>query len=783
MSQHPEYRAEDPLDWNPRALPAGDEAGQLRALAAGVARRWWLVALGLAAGLGCAAYFAVDEEPEFRSTATIWVPQPAADGSPLGGIGSLMGLGGGGASLSELELIRSRALGGEVVDSLGLRLQGVKGSDLFVDSARVEPGAPGGTLVLAFGADGVRADAGTASARAPYGRLFRVAGVRLRVPRHPGVERAEFRVVSRDDAIGRFQENVMVGARDRTTVVDVGITAPSPKIAERSVNLAVDLLRSSHSRRAEAVLEERGRRLRAQIAFNDSSLRAAQAQLAGFRSAHETYNSGDLFRAREAERMGLETELAELRESRAAYAALLEGLRSPGAAQERGLDVFIASPGVMGQPLISQLYGAMAQYQTQRDSMTAGRWGRPAGHPDVARVDELIAETRRRLVGAAGSALQALDAQIAGVERRRAQTQAKMQPLPAADAREEGVLRQIEGLSRMSLMLREEYTRQQLATGVDSIRVMDRALPGWRVEANLLQVLVLGIFGGLVVGVGGAAVLTTLDSTLRTASDTESLLGLPVLSVVPGERGRSGALAAPGGRAGEAYRTLRTNLRFSRMAADARVLAVTSAGPGEGRTTVAANLAATVARQGARVLLVDCDLARARLHAVFATDRTPGLTDLLLGDVGCDAAIRPTQAPSLDLLPAGSPVGLSASEVLESGALQGTLAELAGRYDLVVLDIPPVLADTAGSASVAAAADAVLLVVRAGRTGREPARLAVRQLAAVRARIAGAVLNDARSGARPEASPGTLLPPRRAGVPVGRIAADRADRAIPGPRG
>lgn len=782
MSQHPEYRAEDPLDWNPRAPSAVDEASPLRTLAAGVARRWWLVALGLAGGLGCAAYLATDEEPAFRSTATIWVPQPAADGSPLGGIGSLMGLGGGGASLSELELVRSRALGGEVVDSLGLRLQGVEGADLFVDTARVEPGAPGGTLLLAFGADGVRADAGTASARAPYGRLFQVAGVRLRVPRHPGVERAEFRVVSRDDAIGRFQENIIVRPRDRTTVVDIGITAPSPKLAERSVNLAVDLLRSSHSRRTEAEVQERGRRLRQQIAFNDSSLHAAQAQLAGFRSAQETYNSGDLFRAREAERMGLETELSELRESRAAYAALLEGLRSPGSAQERGLDVFIASPGVMGQPLISQLYGALVQYQTQRDSMTAGRWGRPAGHPDVARVDELIAETRRRLVGAAGSALQALDGQIAGVERRRAQTQAKMQPLPAADAREEAVLRQIEGLGRMSLLLREEYTRQQLATAGDSIRVMDRALPGWRVKANLLQILVLGIFGGLVVGVGGAAVLTTLDSTLRTAADAELLLGLPVLAVVPGQ-GRGGPLAAPGGSAGEAYRTLRTNLRFSRAAADARVLAVTSAGSGEGRTSVAANLAATVARQGARVLLVDCDLGRARLHAVFATDRTPGLTDLLLGDVGRDGAIRPTQAPNLDLLPAGSPVGLSASEVLESGALQGTLAELAGCYDLVVLDIPPVLADTAGSASVAAAADGVLLVVRAGRTGREPARLAVRQLAAVRARMAGVVLNDADSGAELQARSGTLLPPRRAGVQVGRIAADKADRVLPGPRG
>ena len=628
---------------------------------------------------------------------------------------------------------------------------------------------------------------GCAPARARRRRAPRTGGSSgwpgsgLRVPRRPGVARAEFRVVSRDDAIARFQENILVRPRDRTTVVDVGVTAPSPRIAERSANLAVDLLRASHARRAEAEVQERGRRLREQIAFNDSSLAAAQSQLAGFRGALQTYNSGDLFRAREAERMALEAELAELRENRAAYAALLEGLRSPGAARDRGLDVFIASPGVMGQPLISQLYGTMAQYQTQRDSMTAGRWGRPASHPDVARVDELIAEARARLVGAAGSALEALDAQIAGVERRREQTRAKMQPLPAADAREEGVTRQIEGLSRMSLMLREEYTRQQLATGVDSIRVMDRALPGWRVKVNLLQMLVLGIFGGLVVGVGGAAVLATLDTTLRTARDTELVLGLPVLSVVP-RGGQGGVVAGAQGPAGEAYRTLRTHLRFSPVAADARVLAVTSAASGEGRSTVAANLAATAGRHGARVLLVDCDPGRARLHALFGADRAPGLTDLVVGDAGADAAIRSTGSPNVSLLPAGTPVGLSASEVLESRALQGMLGELAARFDLVVLDLPPVLADTAGAAGVAAAADGVVLVVRAGRTGREPARLALRQLAAVRARVAGVVLSDARPEAGPPAAAGGPLPARLPWIPVGRIAPDKADRVLPGPK-
>ncbi|HEX8430999.1 MAG TPA: CpsD/CapB family tyrosine-protein kinase, partial [Longimicrobium sp.] len=276
------------------------------------------------------------------------------------------------------------------------------------------------------------------------------------------------------------------------------------------------------------------------------------------------------------------------------------------------------------------------------------------------------------------------------------------------------------------------------------------------------------------------AVLTTLDTTLRTTSDVERALDLPVLAAVPREAKKGGPLAALRGQGAEAYRTLRTNLRFSRVAPDARTLVVTSAGTGEGRTTVAANLAATVARQGGRVLVVDCDLARAGLHPLFGADRAPGITDLLLGDVGLEDAIRATRVDGLFVLPAGSPAGRSASEVLQGGAMHGLLAELAARFDLLILDTPPLLTDTAGTATVAAAADGVIVVVRSGQTRREQARAALRQLAAVRARVVGVVLNEAgrapaeRAGTPPE-STAPRRPAARVGVP--RVGADSESRA------
>ena len=754
---------------------------QLRDLVAGIARRWWIVVLGLGLGVGGAAYMATRDEVGYRSTATLWLPRPDGGGNSLGGLGSLMGLGGSGMTLSELEIFHSRSFTGEVVDSAGLRLVGRDGSDAWVEEVRVEPGAPAGPLELAFRADGVEARAGSARIRAPYGRRFRVAGVWMTVPYRPAAESAHFDVVSRDQAIGSFQEDFFVRQRDRTEMVDVGITAPSPHMSERATNAAVDLFRASRARNAAAQVDARGRRLREQIAFNDSALRDAQARIVATRSRQQTSSAGALLQAREAERMGMETRIGDLRQERATLAALLDGLRG---GQDRGIDVLIASPGVASKPLIGQLYTSLVEYQTRRDTMTAGRWGRSATHPDVRRMDELIADAKQRLTGAVGSELAALDTQIQAVDQRRQQATSAMAPLPAADMREEELAREVEGLTRMSLMLREEYTRQQLATGTDSIRVVDRALPGWKVSGSLVQMLVLGIFGGLMVGLGSASVLTVLDPTLRTLGDAERILELPTLAVIPREgRRRKGALAALRPEGAEAYRTLRTNLRFSRVAPDARTLVVTSAESGEGRSTVVANLAATVARQGVRVLLVDCDLSRASLHPLFGVDRSPGITDLLMGDVTLEAAVRPTGTEGIFLLPAGTPVGRSASEVLEGGAMQGMIAELSTRFHLLVLDTPPLLTDTAGTATLAAAADGVIMVVRSGRTHRERARMALRQLAAVRARVVGVVLNDAGSAppareGEPDAGPRrAFTTPVAAIAEARRIAADSESRA------
>lgn len=199
-------------------------------------------------------------------------------------------------------------------------------------------------------------------------------------------------------------------------------------------------------------------------------------------------------------------------------------------------------------------------------------------------------------------------------------------------------------------------------------------------------------------------------------------------------------ISHPGASASEAYRTLRTNLIFSQSARAHRTLVVTSASPSEGKTTTAVNLAIAFAQQGVRVLLVDCDLRRPRIDQIFGIACEPGLFALAVEEERTEVVIRETEVEGLFVLPAGV-VPPNPGELLGGAAMRRLLDRLSDAYDLVILDTPPVL--LAGDASIlAAGADGVLFVVRAGETDREAARAALQQLGTVGARIVGAILND-----------------------------------------
>ena len=202
----------------------------------------------------------------------------------------------------------------------------------------------------------------------------------------------------------------------------------------------------------------------------------------------------------------------------------------------------------------------------------------------------------------------------------------------------------------------------------------------------------------------------------------------------------------PMGAASEAFRVLRTNLQFMGLDKPLKSILVTSATPGEGKSTVSSNLAVAFAQTGAKVCLVDADLRRPMVAKLFGIDNWAGLTSALIGQAGIDGSLRTTDVQGLTVLTSG-PIPPNPSELLGSGRMSRLLEELEQRFDMVLVDTPPVLAVT-DAAVLAPKAGGVLLVTRAGQVARQQVVRAKEALEAVKANVLGVVLDGVQTEGR-----------------------------------
>lgn len=318
-------------------------------------------------------------------------------------------------------------------------------------------------------------------------------------------------------------------------------------------------------------------------------------------------------------------------------------------------------------------------------------------------------------------------------------------------------------IARQSEMALSTRLKDLEATSTN-VRIVDRAKPPVApFRPNRTLNALLGVVLGLGLGVGMAFFLDYLDSSIASPSESERASGLPTLAVVPrieggGEARASGRLgrrlaAVPVGAAdlvtrrdprgpdAEAYRELRTAILLSSAGRPPRRIMVTSALPEEGKSTTALNLAAVLSQLGKRVLLVDADLRRPRLHRALALSADRGATTYLSGlEDALESLVQPTDLEGLDLLASG-PVPPNPAELLNSERFASLAEEaLSAGYDHVVFDSAPVLS-VSDPVLVASASDVSILVVRAHRTPRESVRLAVEKFAQARLRPVGVVLN------------------------------------------
>jgi capsular exopolysaccharide synthesis family protein len=200
------------------------------------------------------------------------------------------------------------------------------------------------------------------------------------------------------------------------------------------------------------------------------------------------------------------------------------------------------------------------------------------------------------------------------------------------------------------------------------------------------------------------------------------------------------ALASPNSPRTELFRALRTNIQFAGPDGHPRVLMITSAKPGEGKSTTVSNLAVLYAQAGKKVLLLDANLRKPALHRIFSASNRMGLTSILLDNCMSDQAVQESAVPNLSLLMSG-PSAAYPSEMLESERMAELLKVLRDRYDIILIDASPLLSVT-DSQVLSALCDGVVFVIRSGKVKQKEAQQAMAKLDHVRANVVGVVLNQ-----------------------------------------
>lgn len=318
---------------------------------------------------------------------------------------------------------------------------------------------------------------------------------------------------------------------------------------------------------------------------------------------------------------------------------------------------------------------------------------------------------------------------------------------PKADAAEIARLESILAGYRTTyseLVQTYEKMRLSAAQSMDSVTLFELAQPpSAPIRPQPLNNMGLAVAAGLVVAIALAFLIEYLDDTIKTPEEVRDSLGLGTLGAIPSLNGEGGELVVvedPSALITEAFRKVRTNLWFANVDRPLHTILVTSPNPVEGKSFIAANLATAIAQSGRRVILVDADLRRPRLHRLFQIRPQSGLTQSLLdGDLKGHLLESPVE--NLMFLPAG-PLPPNPTELLASQRMADALEELRRLADVVVVDTVPVL-PLADSLVLAPRADGVILVMEAGKTRRAAARQAVESLAHAGANLVGAVLNKA----------------------------------------
>lgn len=565
-------------------------------------------------------------------------------------------------------------------------------------------------------------------------------------------------------------------------MINVNVKSEDPRLAARLANAVSQAYRDSRT-------DEVNRRSINQKTFVESQLKQAREKLAAAEEAAKDYREKNMLVSQDGDAGGL---VGKLQAAQAAYdkaQANLQKVISVRGTLER------AESTPLGSKTSFYLEEAPTVYKTFNDKLVQLMFERDTLLNTYTELYPQVAEIRRQI----REVIVTMQGQLAAYESRLredlrqsgsqvSELGKKVEMVPTKRLELIRLDRQVfintETYAMLERKLKEVSIQE--ADRIETVQVIRPALEPTEPmnPPKIKETALAGVLIGLILGIALAFLVEIFDTSLGAVEEIESLLGVPVLGLIPhmspqeiketlkekypaevdpeiAERGaKLVSHFAPKSRLAESYRALRTNLAFAGLERDVKTIVLTSSSPEEGKTTSIVNLAITMAQGGNQVLLVEGDLRKPMISRMFGLDYAPGLSDVLLGSnewkkvvktisdimtgtLSTDDILQTPGIENLHILSSGT-IPPNPAELIYSRAIGDFISQVRKEYDYVLIDAPPLLAAT-DAALLAAKVDAVVMVYRVGKVPRGVLKRAKAQLENVKANVIGVILNGLKA--------------------------------------
>jgi succinoglycan biosynthesis transport protein ExoP len=533
-------------------------------------------------------------------------------------------------------------------------------------------------------------------------------------------------------------------------LVDVSYESSDPALAARVLNAHARMYIEQSLEFKFLASKESSDWLGQRLAEERKKVEAAEQALQGYREQHDAVSLEDRQNIVVQKLTEVSSAVTRAKTDRITKETLFNQLIALQSDPAK-LDTF---PAILQNPLIQQLKSQLTDAQRQHGQLSEQLGEK---HPEMAKIRAAIQASEARLQAEIAKVAQAVrNEYLTAQEQERSLT--RMLEDQKHDALslnqieiEYGVLqRNAESTHKLyqTLLQRTNETNVAGELRTSNVRIVDAAeVPRGPVRPNHKADMMVGLLGGIVFAVALAFFFEYIDNRIKLPQDIKAHLGVPLLGFIPAIRHKSKEASpllssdVPSGFS-EAFRSVRTNVLFSSASDETRSIVVTSTAPREGKTVVASNLAIALAQAGRRVLLIDADLRRPRVHEVFGYAQEPGLSNFLVERLNSSQVVRKSGVPGLYVMSAGKQPP-NPAELLGSRRFLDFVQSLGEHFDWVIIDSPPVLAVT-DAAILAHDTTGVVFVVGAEMTNRDAAQSAVAQLEKAGAHIVGAVLNGVK---------------------------------------